>query len=327
MRNKELNGAKSITINTRAAIIMKMDDAITEPALMPDDIIESFSLDTFIKKRRATEYLWELVSRRTVSEITEYKSWLEEGNEEGAFAIVAEGAVKPLVSKKLVRNFTKYRKIAGKRVYTEEFAKFRKEAFNIIEDLFNDKLLRDYNAVLVTSLLAVAATYAGTTLDGQYANPTDYHAVGAVASQIETLEFNPDLLIMHPQDKWRIGLAQATDGHFFVNIPVYNPSGTVTMMGFRVFTSTKMTPGEAILGESGLYKVEDEPIQIRMGYGIDVVKDGGGFVTDVTSDVDTNRFRIIAETYFHNYIGSSNIGSFVKFSFASVKAALVDLTP
>ncbi len=321
MRNKGEKGF--VTLNTRAAVIMEMNDAITEPVDMPDDIIESFSLETFIKKRRPTEYLWELVSRRTVAAITEYKSWLEEGSEEGAFAIIEEGAVKPLVSKKLVRNFTKYRKIAGKRVYTEEFAKFRREAFNIIEDLFNDKLMRDYNAVLVTSLLAKAATYVGTTLDDQYAVPTDYHAVGAVAAQMETLEFQPDLLIIHPQDKWRIGLSQNSTGDFFVNVPVYNPSGMVTMMGFRVFTSTKMTVGWAILGESGLYKVEDEPIQIRMGYGIDVVKDVDGFVTDVSSDIDNNRFRIIAETFFHDWIGTEHLGSFVRFNFATVKAALL----
>jgi hypothetical protein len=322
MRNKGTKG--SVVLNVRAAVIMDMNDAITEPVDMPDDIIESFSLETFIKKRRPVEYLWELVSRRTVAAITEYKSWLEEGGEEGAFAIVAEGAVKPLMSKKLVRNFTKYRKIAGKRVYTEEFPKFRKEAFNIIEDLFNDKLMRDYNAVLVTSLLAKAATYVGTALDDQYTNPTDYHAVGAVASQMETLEFYPDLLIIHPQDKWRIGLSQNSSGDFFnASIPIYNPSGNVSMLGFRVFTSTRMDIGWAILGESGLYKVEDEPIQIRLGYGIDVVKDINGFVTDVSSDVDTNRFRIIAETFFHDWIGSEHLGSFVRFNFATVKAALL----
>lgn len=321
MRNKGTKG--SVVLNTRAAAIMTMPNAITEPVNMPDEIIESFSLETFIKKRRPTEYLWELVNRRTVPAITEYKSWLEEGAEEGAFAIIAEGAVKPLTSKKLVRNFTKYRKIAGKRVYTEEFAKFRREAFQIIEDLFNDKLMRDYNAILVTSLLTKAATYVGTVLDAKYTLPTDYHAVGAVAAQLETLEFMPDLLIIHPQDKWRIGLSQNATGDFFVNVPIYNPSGMVTMMGFRVFTSTKMTLGWAILGESGLYKVEDEPIQIRMGYGIDVTKDLNGFVTDVSSDIDTNRFRIIAETFFHDWIGSEHLGSFVRFNFATMKAALL----
>lgn len=322
-RNKGQSG-QVVTLNTRAAAVMTMDTAIDVSAVViPEDIIESFSIDGFVKKRRPTEYIYEIANRRTVAEITEYKTWLEEGDEQGAFAVIGEGIVKPLVSKGLVRNISKYRKIAGKRIYTEEFAKFRKEAYNIIEDLFNDQLLRDYAAVLVTTLLTKAASYVATALDGQYTNPTDYHAIGAVAAQAESIDFMPDLLIINPQDKWRIGLQQNDQGTFYMPVPVYNPSGLVTMMGFRVYTSNRMPVGNAILGEAGLYKIEDEPVQIRLGYGINVTKDGNGFVTDVSSDVDNNRFRIIAETFFHNYIATNYTGSFTYFNFADVKASLL----
>lgn len=316
------NSKQTVNLNVQAAVAVMTTGNVLDDGDIPEDILNSFSVDTFVKKRRPTEYIYDVVNRRTVANITEYKTWLEEGDEQGAFAIVAEGAVKPLVSKTLVRNTAKYRKAAGKRVYTEEFAKFRKEAYNIIEDLFNDQLLRNYADILQTDLLTWASLYVGTTLDGQYADPTDYHAIGAVAAQIETLNFVPDLLILNPQDKWRIGLQQTNQGVFYVNIPTLSPSGTVTMLGFRVLTSNKLTAGTFMLGESGLYKVEDEPVQIRLGYGINVTKDVNGFVTDVTSDVDTNRFRIIAETYFHNYVATAHTGSFVKGVFADIKAAL-----
>lgn len=312
-----------IVFNTRAAVVMSTSNTLPTEEI-PEDILHSFSVDTFKKKRRPKEYIYDIASRRTVAQVTEYKTWLEEGTEDGAFALVVEGAVKPLVSKTLIRNVSKYRKVAGKRVYTEEFAMFRKEIYSILEDLFNDQLMRNYAAILMVDLLAAAAGYVGTSLDGQYTAPTDYHAIGAVAAQIETLEFEPDLLVLHPQDKWRIGLQQASDGHFFVNIPQLNPqTGTVQMLGFRVVTSTRMDVGEFMLGESGLYKIEDMPVSVRLGYGIEVVKDMDGKVTDVTSDVDTNRFRIIAETFFHDYIGTNDAGSFVKASFADVKAALL----
>lgn len=317
---KQLNN--DIVLNCRAAVVMTTGNVVNDGDI-PEDILNSFSVEAFIRKRRPTEFIWEIVSRRTVAKITEYKTWLEEGTEDGAFAIVAEGAVKPLVSKTVVRNTVKYRKIAGKRVYTEEFKKFREEIFNILEDLFNDQLQRNYNAILVTSLNTWAASYVGTALDNQYTDPTDYHAIGAVAAQIETLDFIPDLLIINPQDKWRIGLQQADDGHFFLQAPFVNASGMVQMFGFRVYVSNRVAVGNFYLGESGLYKIEDEPVTIRMGYGIEVVKDGGGFVTDVTSDFDTNRFRIIAETWFHNWVGTAHAGSFVYANFATVKAALL----
>lgn len=317
--------SQQVKLNIRALVNpMTTGNTITETDI-PDDLIESFSVDSFVKKRRPKEYIFNIASRRTVAGLTEYKTWLSEGTEDGAFAVVSQGAVKPLMSKTLIRNTTKYQKLAGKRVYTEEFAKFRKEAYGIIEDLFNDKLVRDYSALLTIDLIAKAAAYVGTALDGQYTNPTDYHAIGAVAAQIESLDFVPDILIINPQDKWRIGLEQNSQGSFFVNIPMYNPSGEVTMLGFPVFTTNRMAVGKFMLGEAGLFKVEDEPVSVRLGYGINVttaVVSGTTVVTDVTSDVDTNRFRIIAETYYHDYIDSNHIGSFVYGDFAAIKEVL-----
>ena len=317
---------REVVLNTRAAVIMTTANVADETAV-PDDILESFSIEPFVKKRRPRQYIMDIASRRTVAKITEYKTWLSEGDEEGAFALVTQGAVKPLVSKGLVRNVSKYKKVAGKYIITEETEKFRQNILSIIEDLINDKLIRDYMAILTANLVAAAASYVGTVLDGQYVKPTDYHAIGAVAAQIESLDFYPNVLILNPQDKWRIGLEQTDTGAFFVNIPMYNPSGEVTMMGFQVFTSNYLEAGEAILGEAGLWKIEDEAITFRIGYGIEVTKNGEGLVTDVTSDVDTNRKRIIAETFFHNWIDSNHEGSFVKFNFADVKEALTSPGP
>lgn len=315
-------GGREVVLNVRAAVTAMTTGNVVNDGDIPEDILNSFSVDSFIKKRRPMEYLFDLVNRRTVPAITEYKTWIEEGDEEGAFAIVSEGAVKPLVSKTLIRNTSKYKKVAGKRVYTEEFTKFRKEAYSILEDLFNDQLMRNYIALLTIDVLAVAAAYTGTILDAQYTNPTDYHAIGAVAAQIEGLDFMPDTLFLNPQDKWRIGLSVDDNNRFYVGIPTYNPSGEVQMLGFRLVTSNRMPVGNFILGESRLYKVEDEPVKVRLGYGINVTKDGAN-VTDVTSDVDTNRFRIIAETYFHSYIGTAHTGSFVYGNFADIKEALL----
>lgn len=312
-----------VVLNTRAAAIMTITDNVAvNDGNIPEDILNSFSVDAFTKKRRPYEYIWDVVNRVTVAAVTQYKTWMEEGDEEGAFAIVAEGGLKPLVSTGLVRNTSQAKKLAGKRVYTEEFVKFRKEAYNIIEQLLSEKLTRDYAALIVADLITASAAYTGTTLDDQIVAPNDYHAIGAVAAQIESLDFIPDTLIINPQDKWRMALAQTSTGEFYTTIPVYSANGDTIIMGFRVITSTRVTAGDLILGESRLYKIEEEPVSIRMGYGIEVTKDGAN-VTNVTSDFDNNRFRIIAEMFFHSYISSSYTGSWVKTTFATVKTALL----
>jgi len=326
MREKGKGSQKEVVLNLRAAANMQTDNTINENNY-PLPMIESFNvIDGVVKKRRGTQYIFDIADVTTVAELEEYTTWLEEGNSEGAFAIVAEGAVKPLVSYALVRNFAKAKKVAAKYVITEEFAKFRKKALTIIQNLINDKILRDYAAILTTDLQTQAAGYVGTSLDDTFAAPNDYDAIGAVAAQIETLNFFPDLLIIHPQDKWRLSLEKDSQGRYYMMIPMYNPQGLVTMMGFRVLTSTYQTIGTFTLGESGLFKIEQEALTIRLGYGIDFTTatvSGTTVVTSVSSDFDNNRMRIIVENFFKDYIATNNIGSFVTASFATVKAALL----
>jgi hypothetical protein len=324
-RSKGQGGTREVVLNIRAAANLTTTNTIDENNF-PLEMIESMNvIDGVIKKRRGTQYVFDFADVTTVAELEEYTTWLEEGNEQGAFAIVAEGTVKPLVSYALVRNFAKAKKVAAKYVFTEEFTKWRKKAFNIIQGLIKDKILRDYAAILTTDLQTLAASYVGTSLDGTFVAPNDYDAIGAVAAQIETLNFFPDLLIIHPQDKWRLSLEKDSQGRYYMMIPMYTPDGMVAMMGFRVLTSTYQTIGSFTLGESGLFKIEQESLTIRLGYGIDVttaVVSATTVVTAVSSDFDNNRMRIIVENYFKDYIATNHVGSFVTTTFAIVKQAL-----
>lgn len=305
-----------VKLNIRAAAIMDTTNTIDETAINAlDDLVESFSEAAFVPKRYAREYIFDIASRTTTAEIDKYTTWLEEGDIEGAFAIVEEGAIKPLVSMTLVRNVATAQKVAGKYVVTEEFTKFRKRAYAIMQTLFRDKLMRDYAGLLTADLITAAASYVGTSLDGTYDDPTDWHAIGAVAAQIESLNFMPDVLIMNPQDKWRAILPQNGSIIPYAFVPVTGPDGVTRILGLKVFTSNKLNPGEAIIGESGLFKIEDEAITVRVGYG----NEGN---TDGVSDFDLNQFRVIMETFFKDYIATNNTGSFVLFDIDAVKSAL-----
>lgn len=326
MRSRGQGDKKEIVMNFRAAANMATGNTIDENNY-PLAMIESVDiLDEVVRKRRGEQYIYQIADRNVVANIEQYTTWLEEGNEQGAFAIVSEGAVKPLVSTSLVRNFAQAQKIAGKMVVTEEFVKWRQRAWAAIQSLLRDKLVRDYSAILTLSLQAQAASYVGTSLDDQFTAPTDYDAIGAVAAQIETLNFAPDVIIIHPQDKWRLTLDKDSQGRYYMMIPMVDPNGVTRMMGFRVVTSTYQTIGSFTLGEAGLFKIEEETITMRMGYGIDVTTatvNGTSVVTSVASDFDTNKFRVILETFFKNWIPTAYTGSFVTATFNGVKAALL----
>ncbi len=316
------NDKSEVKFNIRAAAIMALPNTIDETAV-PQDLIESMAMDAFVKKRRGVQYIYDIADRNVVSELTEYRTWLEEGNEQGAFALVAEGGLKPLVSTALVRNVSKYKKIAGKYVVTEEFTKFRREAYAIIRQLINDKMIREYNAILSADLTTASAGYTGSAFDDTFAAPNDYDAVGVIASQIMALSFIPDTLVLNPADLWRIRLTKDSEGRYL--FPVVTTDGQTSMLGFNIITSTYQALGRFKLLETGLYKIWEEPITVRMGYGITVTTatvSGSTVVTNVESDIDTNRMRVIVETFFNDYLATNHIGSLVDASFAVVKAAL-----
>jgi hypothetical protein len=333
-KSKSGNSEAYVTISLKSAMqtkaaVMTTANTIDE-TLAPDDLIESFSEAQFVAKRRPREYVYDVASVTNVSEVEKYKTWLEEGDISGNFAIVAEGGLKPLVSAELVRNVATAKKAAGKYIVTEEFTKWRKKAYQIIQRIMRQQFLRDKANILETDLAALAAPYTASAFDGAVANPNNFDAIAAVMSQIMALDFMPDLLVLNPQDKMLTMMSKASDGHYFVNVPMIDPQGNTTVLGLTVRTSNKLDVGEFIVGESGLWEIEQEGIQIRVGYGATVTggtSNGGGNVTDVQPDFDHNRFRVIVEQYFVNYLATPNEGSFVIADFDTVKTAIEFIEP
>lgn len=312
------NKKGNMTLSFKEPSIHTSDNVLDTSAVDEvGDISESVRIDSFIPKRLSNQYIFSLATRVFSQEVPEYISWYEEGDREGALAVIDEGVLKPLMSFGIVKKLTAVKKAAGKVVVNEEVTMFRKRIWGIIQTLFRLYVVRDYVDIVTNTVIANASTYTGTTLDGTIANPTDFHAIGAVAAQIESLNFNPDVIILHPQDKWRMALAQTADGHFYTTVISTGPDGLPVVMGFRVILSTDQAVGTFTLGESGLYRIEETPIQMRLGYGI---TDNEG---TIESDIDHNRFRIIGELFFHQHIATLHAASFVKASFATVKEALL----
>jgi hypothetical protein len=316
------NEGQTLTVfNNKAAVNMTTVNSVDNTALN-DDVIENFRIDGMVKQRQGRQYIFDIADRTTSQSVAEFIVWDEEADPEGAFALVSENGLKPLTSYSLVKKQSQVKKIAGKKVVSTEFETFRQRLSRYVSELFNDKLLRDYQTQLTTELVALAASYTGTSLDGTISNPTDFHAIGAVAAQIESLNFSPDVLIINPQDKWRIALTTNEAGDFHIaTLPITGANGQVQMMSFLTVTTTEIAAGTAILGESKLFKIEDTPVNLKLTYGLTTTSAGGN-ITSAEFDSDYNRMRLIGEMFYHSYMASVHTGSFVEFEFETVKAAL-----
>lgn len=275
----------------------------TSGAILTDSIGYN---DELFMKRRGREYIHDIANVTPVDEVPETFVFNEEGAEDGSIAIVAENGLKPQIHLSLVRNQVNAKKAAGYIVVTEEMMKWRTRIWAQIQRLFSDKVWRDYEKLLTEDLLTNAVAYTSTALDDTIADPSDFDAIIAAVLQLEALEYQPDVLVINPADKWKLALAESKNGAFI--LPYIQQGGEFSLLGLRVITSNKIDAGTFVIGESGTWFIEEEPVRLRTGL--------------VNDDFIHNRMTIIGELFFLSYVPSNNAGSFVKGSFSTIKEAL-----
>jgi hypothetical protein len=262
-------------------------------------------------KRRDRQYIHDIADVSHVAQVPETFSFDEEGDESGNIAVVTENGLKPQVQLKLIRNKVESKKVAGYIVVTEETMKWRTRVWTSIQRLFRDKVYRDFENALTADLLTNATQYISTPLDGTMDSPTDLDAIVAAICQLEQLNFQPDTLILNPSDKWKIALSRTTDGAFI--FPYIAQGGQFKILFLNVITTNRVAPGEFIAGESGIWKIEEEPPRLRTAL--------------VNDDAIHNRMTIIGEIFYLSYVPSNNAGGFIHASFADVKEALIAGAP
>lgn len=260
----------------------------------------------FYYTRRGRQYIRDVADVRRVGRVPTTMEFWEEGAENGAFAVVAENGLKPLVDVSLVLNMAKKKKAAGMMTLTEEVIMDSDELALNLERLFVDKLWRDYEDGLTESLLGSAASYTSTSLDGTIENPNDFDAISAAALQVASLNFRPTDLILNTSDAYAMSLIKDGIGRYI--LPVVTDGGRLTIRSLRVTTTTKLAQGEFLVGEYGTWKVREGEAILRSGLNAD--------------DFKYNRMSFIGEVFYNSYIPTNHAGSWVKGKFATIKEAL-----
>ncbi|MCL1933058.1 MAG: phage major capsid protein [Candidatus Azobacteroides sp.] len=304
--------------NKQAGFVIKADPDVSDNSLLHSreniistatnaNLVDNLEVDPQLyMKRRDRQYIHDIADVSYVAEVPEAISFDEEGDENGYIAIVDENGLKPQVQLKLIRNKTDAKKAAGFIVVTEETMKWRTRVWAWIQRLFRDKVYRDYENQLTDDLLTNTAQYIGTPLDGTITAPNDFDAIIAVICQLEQLNFEPDTLVMNPSDKWKTAMTTTTTGAYI--LPYLTQGGQFKLLSLNVITTNKVTSGEFIVGESGIWKIEEEMPRLRTAL--------------VNDDALHNRMTIIGEIFFLSYVPSNNAGGFVRAKFSDVKEAL-----
>ena len=256
--------------------------------------------------RTPEDFILNVIPNVQVNSVNSEKIRIEQAPKEGAFAVTTEGATKPLLQYKFVKTLTSRKKIAGRIEWSEEFEKDYNALFREIVRIFNRDFIKDWQSKIFAEIVANATPYVSSVLDGTFIAPDNGLAVVAGQSQVQSLNFTPNVVLMNPADVVATLFQQDANGnlkqHPYINI------ATGTINGMRLVSSNYITQGTAYVGQSDVYSEEHEAPMFRLGqYNDQFIK---------------NMYTAILESFFILSIAELDLNSWVELDLDTVKTAL-----
>ncbi|WP_176131324.1 phage major capsid family protein [Elizabethkingia anophelis] len=259
--NKDLN----IVISKAPAMHMTNNGTVTNVDGLNYPVSDNFSISGDIAYIRIPEnFILGLIRNRQKEKVPATNIKMEQVATEGAVAVTAEGAVKPLLQYKFKRTSTSRKKYAGRIEWTEEFEMDFEELLASIVKMFERDVLTDWQDGLIEIMEANATAYLGSVLDGTLVNPDNGLAVIAAITQIRALNYIPDYAVMNPQDVTAAVYTQDNNGNFALK-PYIDAAGN-RIEGVKLVQSNKMPVGQFIVGDFNIYDEVHSGFIMRKGY-------------------------------------------------------------
>ena len=225
---------------------------------------------------------------------------------EGAVAVVAEGAVKPLLQYKFQRTSTSRKKYAGRIEWTEEFEMDFEALLDAIVDMFERDVITAWQDDLINIITTNATAYVSSSLDGTLVSPDNGLAIVAAAQKVKALGYTPNFVLMNPVDIDAAVYTQDADGNFQLK-PYIDASGN-RIAGITVIPSLKIDEGTALVGDFSIYKEIHSAFIMRRGqYGDQFIE---------------NEYTLVGEVFSVLNAAPASYTGIININLATVKAAL-----
>ncbi|GEM_PF-1586538 len=255
--------------------------------------------------RYPQNFVLDIIRNRQVSRVPEARIKREQTSREGQAVVVPEGGLKPLVSYTFEDKIYRRQKIAAHMEWTEEFEMDFESLFNAIIDLFERDLLLDWQNILLQTIISTAPAYVSTSLDGTIPFPNIYTAIGAGILSIQNMEFNPNVIWMNQADVWAMNLSQDSTGQVIIP-PIM--VGNNQIAGLRLYSSSRIDQGYALIGESDTWREEHTDFISRIGL--------------INEQLIHNEKTIVGEVFSLMYQSVRDQGSWIYLDISAVMAAL-----
>ena len=290
----------------RAAAIYTASTAVANDTGVLLPLNENYEFESEISKIRYPEnFILDVISNRQVAKVPQQIIKNEQATAEGAVALVAEGGTKPLVSDTFLRTLTLRKKYAAHIEWTEEFEMDNEMLYSEILAMFEEKVVRFWNNGLIGTIVSNGTAYTTSVMDDTLVIPDNGLAVIACQSVINGMNFNADVVLMHPSDIVTTMFTQDTEGNS--RLLPYMQNGQIN--GMRVVSSNAITLGTAIVMDSSVYREVHSDFILRFGtYNDQFIK---------------NQKSAVGEVFSILRIAKNNLPGVMAVTLSTVRAALL----
>lgn len=250
-------------------------------------------------------FIVDAIGGRQVSNVPQTLKWKEQTTEsDGVIGAVSEGAEKTLTDKLFVWKYSQRKKYAGRIEFTEELAMDMEQLLLQIVDMFEQQVIRAWNAGVQTDILAWAPAYTTTGLDGFFKAPGIAQVIQAGKLHVSDANYMADMVMINPVDAAKAMIHQNDSGDI-----TYLPEA-VAFGGLTPFVSNNVTAGTIVVGTSNIIKEQHSNFIVRRGvYGDQFIE---------------NEETIVGEVFSNLKLPTISKNSWVKLDIATVKSALTE---
>ena len=248
-------------------------------------------------------FIIDAIGGRQVSNVPQTWQWKEQTTEsDGVIGAVNEGAEKTLVDKKMVWKYAQRVKYAGRIEFTMEVEMDMEQLLLQIVDMFEQQVLRAWNAGVQAAIIAWAPAYTSTGLDGFFKAPGIAQVIEAGKLHVSNNNYMADMVMINPVDAAKAMIHQNADGDI-----VYLPEA-VAFAGLTPFITNNITAGTIVIGTSNIVKEQHSNFIVRRGTYGDQFKE--------------NEETIVGEVFSNLKLPTVSKNSWVKLDVPTVLAAL-----
>jgi HK97 family phage major capsid protein len=265
---------------------------------------------------RRMPFLRQLVN--TAGTTSKYITYLQSNGQEGGAGMTAEGAEKTQADFNLVETSVEVKKITSWIKVSKEMIadlpfmrnEINNELMELVELKLDEQVLSgNGSGQNLTGILQNAVAWSAGGFALSIASPNEYDVLRVAISQIQGNLFNPNYIVLHPEDVAKMELNKTSTGEYTYAMH-YTADGVVRVKSIPVIENTGITAGTFLVGDftkSNLRIREDLNIQV-------------GYVND---DFTKNLMTILCEARAVHYVKSNHYNAFVKGTFSTAKTALL----